>query len=156
MGPWHPLTLEARACLLGLPTGPELDREAPAGPDLVTDCHRELGADHPITLSAELNCAGALFNIGQYSEALPLARRALAAHEHRFGADYPITLAARSLLSSVLHAVGEYREAVDQAEVVREWRERVRGPEHPWTAVIRDKLARYRRSLAEATPPGPP
>ncbi|MEU6603555.1 tetratricopeptide repeat protein [Streptomyces shenzhenensis] len=155
LGPWHPLTLEARACLLELPPGPDLDREAPAGPDLVVDCRRELGADHPITLSAELNCAGALFNTGQHSEALPSARRALAAHEHRFGADYPITLAARSLLSSVLHAVGEYREAVEQAEVVREWRERVLGPEHPWTTVIRDKLARYRRSLAAATPPDP-
>ncbi|MBQ0830582.1 tetratricopeptide repeat protein [Streptomyces tagetis] len=154
LGPWHPLTLEARACLLELPPGPELDREATAGPALLTDCHRELGADHPITLSAELNCAGALFNTGQYSEALPLARRALAAHEHRFGADYPITLAARSLLSSVLHAVGEYRGAVEQAEAVREWRERVLGPEHPWTVVIRDKLVRYRRSLAGETSPG--
>ncbi|MET8824992.1 tetratricopeptide repeat protein [Streptomyces sp. NPDC004610] len=155
LGPWHPLTLEARACLLELPPGPDLDREAPAGPDVVTDCRRELGTDHPITLSAELNCAGALFNTGQHSEALPLARRALAAHEDRFGADYPITLAARSLLGSVLHAVGEYREAVEQAEAVKEWRERVLGEEHPWTTVIRDKLARYRRSLASATPPGP-
>ncbi|MFF5855381.1 tetratricopeptide repeat protein [Streptomyces sp. NPDC012751] len=155
LGPWHPLTLEARACLLELPPGPDLEREAPAGPKLVADCRRELGADHPVTLSADLNCAGALFNTAQYSEALPSARRALAAHERRFGTDYPITLAARSLLSSVLHAVGEYREAVEQAEIVREWRERILGPEHPWTTVIRDKLARFRSSLAEATPPDP-
>ncbi|MFI6699972.1 tetratricopeptide repeat protein [Streptomyces sp. NPDC050509] len=155
LGPWHPLTLEARACLLELPPGPEVDREVSAGPDLVADCRRELGADHPITLSADLNCAGALFSTGQHAEALTSARRALAAHEHRFGTDYPITLAARSLLSNILHAVGEYREAIDQAEAVREWRERVLGPEHPWTTVIREKLARYRRSLAEATPPAP-
>lgn len=155
LGPWHPLTLEARACLLELPPGPDLDREAPAGPDLVADCRRELGADHAITLSAELNCAGALLNTGQHSEALPLARRALAAHEQRFGTDYPITVAARSLLSNVLHSVGEYREAIEQAETVREWRERVLGPEHPWTTAIREKLARYRRSLAEVAPPDP-
>ncbi|MEV7283672.1 tetratricopeptide repeat protein [Streptomyces sp. NPDC093252] len=155
LGPWHPLTLEARACLLELPPGPDLDREAPAGPDVVADCRRELGTDHPVTLSAELNCAGALFNTGRHSEALPLARRALAAHDMRFGADYPITLAARSLLSSVLHAVGDFREAVEQAEAVAERRERVLGPEHPWTTVIRDKLARYRRSLAAETSPGP-
>ncbi|MFF3096944.1 tetratricopeptide repeat protein [Streptomyces cyaneofuscatus] len=155
LGPWHPLTLEARACLLELPPGPDLDREAPAGPDLVADCRRELGADHAITLSAELNCAGALLNTGQHSEALPLARRALAAHEQRFGTDYPITVAARSLLSNVLHSVGEYREAIEQAETVREWRERVLGPDHPWTTAIREKLARYRRSLAEAAPPEP-
>ncbi|MYY02688.1 MULTISPECIES: tetratricopeptide repeat protein [unclassified Streptomyces] len=151
LGPWHPLTLEARACLLELPPGPELDREAPAGPDLVADCRRELGSDHPITLSAELNCAGALLGAGRHTEALLLARRALAAHEHRFGTAYPITLAARSLLSNALHTVGEDQEAIEHAEVVREWRERVLGPEHPWTAGIRDKLRRYRSSLAEAT-----
>ncbi|MEV0493262.1 tetratricopeptide repeat protein [Streptomyces atratus] len=155
LGPWHPLTLEARACLLELPPGPDLDREALAGTDLVADCRRELGPDHPITLSADLNCAGALLNTGKHSEALLSARRALAAHEHRFGTGYPITLAARSLLSNVLHTVGEDREAIEQAEVVREWRERVLGPEHPWTRGIRDKLVRYRRSLAEATSPDP-
>lgn len=155
LGPWHPLTLEARACLLELPPGPDLDREALAGTDLVADCRRELGPDHPITLSADLNCAGALLNTGKHAEALLSARRALAAHERRFGAHYPITLSARSLLSNVLHTVGEDREAIEQAEVVREWRERVLGPEHPWTRGIRDKLGRYRRSLAEATSPDP-
>ncbi|WP_406492791.1 tetratricopeptide repeat protein [Streptomyces sp. NBC_00846] len=155
LGPWHPLTLEARACLLELPPGPDLDREALAGPDVVADCRRELGPDHPITLSADLNCAGALLNTGKHAEALLLARRALAAHERRFGARYPITLAARSLLSNVLHAVGEDREAIEQAEIVRKWRERVLGPEHPWTRGIRYKLGRYRRSLAEATSPDP-
>ncbi|MEU8630149.1 tetratricopeptide repeat protein [Streptomyces sp. NPDC048669] len=155
LGPWHPLTLEARACLLELPPGPDLDREARTGTDLVADCLRELGPDHPITLSADLNCAGALLGAGKYSEALLSARRALAAHERRFGADYPITLAARSLLSNVLNTVGEHQEAIEQAEAVREWRERVLGPEHPWTKGIRDKLRRYRRSLAEATSPDP-
>lgn len=155
LGPWHPLTLEARACLLELPPGPDLDREVLAGPGLVTDCHRELGADHPVTLAAELNCAGALFHTGRHSEALVSARRALAAHELRFGTDYPITLAARSRLSSVLHAVGEFEEAVEQAEIVMEWRERVLGPAHPWTVVVRDNLARYRRDLAEAHPAQP-
>lgn len=155
LGPWHPLTLEARACLLELPPGPELDREALAGTVLVADCRRELGADHPITLAADLNCAGALLNTGKHAEALLSARRALAAHERRFGADYSITLAARSLLSNVLNTVGEHREAIEQAEVVREWRERVLGPEHPWTRGIRDKLVRYRRSLAEAPSPDP-
>ncbi|MFG2671056.1 tetratricopeptide repeat protein [Streptomyces sp. NPDC048445] len=155
LGPWHPLTLEARACLLELPPGPDLDREALAGTDLVADCLRELGPDHPITLAADLNCAGALLGAGMHAEALLSSRRALAAHERRFGAEYPITLAARSLLSNVLNTVGEHREAIEQAEVVREWRERVLGPEHPWTRGIRDKLRRYRRSLAEATSPDP-
>ncbi|MEU6211769.1 tetratricopeptide repeat protein [Streptomyces sp. NPDC047023] len=155
LGPWHPLTLEARACLLELPPGPDLERETAAGTELVADCRRELGTHHPITLSADLNWAGALFNTGRHSEALLPARRALAAHEQRFGAGYPITLAARSLLSSVLHALGENREAVEQAEVVKEWRERVLGPDHPWTATIQEKLARYRSSPTEETSTDP-
>lgn len=155
LGPWHPLTLEARACLLELPPGPDLDREALAGTDVFADCLRELGPDHPITLAADLNCAGALLNTGKHSEALLSARRALAAHERRFGTGYPITLAARSLLSNVLNTVGEHQEAIEQAEIVKEWRERVLGPEHPWTRGIRDKLRRYRRSLAEESPPDP-
>ncbi|MEV4972775.1 tetratricopeptide repeat protein [Streptomyces scopuliridis] len=144
LDPSHPLTLEARACLLELPPGAELDEEAPAGPGLVTACRRELGPDHPITLSAELNCAHALFNTGKPAEALPLARRALAAHELRYGAEYPITMASRSLLSSVLAALGELPEAVEQIESVIEGRERVLGPSHPWTLVAREKLATYR------------
>ncbi|MFE2743643.1 tetratricopeptide repeat protein [Streptomyces scopuliridis] len=144
LGPRHPLTLEARACLLELPPGAELDEEAPAGPGVVAACRRELGPDHPITLSAELNCALALFNTGKPAEALPLARRALAAHELRYGAEYPITMASRSLLGSVLAALGELSEAVEQIETVIEGRERVLGPSHPWTLVAREKLATYR------------
>ncbi|MEV7086712.1 tetratricopeptide repeat protein [Streptomyces sp. NPDC093085] len=155
LGPWHPLTLEARACLLELPPGPEVEREAPAGPSLVADCRRELGEDHPVTLAAGLNCAVALFNTARHREALTAARRALAAHERRFGPDYPITQAARSLLSNVLHATGAYPEAIEEAETVREWRERVLGPDHPWTVAIHEKLTRYHRSPRKAAPPPP-
>ncbi|MEV6422899.1 tetratricopeptide repeat protein [Streptomyces sp. NPDC051662] len=144
LGPSHPLTLEARACLLELPPGAELDEEAPEGPGVVADCRRELGPDHPITLSAELNCAHALLNTGRPVEALPLARRALAAHELRYGAEYPITMASRSLLGGVLAALGELSEAVEQIQTVIEGRERVLGPSHPWTVVAREKLATYR------------
>lgn len=155
LGRWHPLTLEAKACLLELPPGPELEQEAPAGPGLVSDCQRELGGRHPITLAAELNCAVALSNTGRYAEALPLSRRALSAHEERYGPDYPITLAARSRLSSILHAVGEFAEAVEQVEIVVERRERVLGPAHPWTSIARKNLAEYRTSLREAPPADP-
>ncbi|WP_327238663.1 tetratricopeptide repeat protein [Streptomyces sp. NBC_01317] len=149
LGSGHPLTLEARACLLELPPGPELEREVEGGPALVADCVRELGPGHPITLSAELNCAGALFNTGRPAEALPLARGALAAHELRYGAEYPITLASRSLLGSVLAALGENAEAIEQTGIVVEARERVLGPTHPWTVVARERLAGQRQACAE-------
>ncbi|MFF4433102.1 tetratricopeptide repeat protein [Streptomyces sp. NPDC001513] len=145
LGRWHPLTLEAMACLLELPPGPELESEAGAGPALVSDCLRELGAHHPITLSAELNCAHALFNTGQPDEALPRARRAVAQHESRYGAEYPITLAARSLLGSALSAVGQNDEAIEQTGLVVNGRERILGPTHPWTVIAKQKLANYRQ-----------
>ncbi|MGW1015918.1 tetratricopeptide repeat protein [Streptomyces niveus] len=144
LGPRHPLTLEARTCLLELPPGAELEEEAGAGPELVAACLRELGPHHPTTLAAELNCAHALFNTGKPIEALPMARSAFTAHERRYGIDYPITLAARSLLSAVLAALGENAEAVEQIEKVIEGRERVLGPAHQWTLAARRKLDSYR------------
>lgn len=144
LGPSHPLTLEARTCLLELPPGAELEEEVGKGPELIAACLRELGPDHPTTLAAELNCAHALFNTDRPAEALPLARSALAAHERRYGTDYPITLAARSLLSGVLATLGESTEAIRQIERVIEGRERVLGPTHQWTSAARKKLDRYR------------
>ncbi|MGW0782135.1 tetratricopeptide repeat protein [Streptomyces sp. NPDC002913] len=144
LGPFHPLTLLSRTKLLEVQPGPELDVEASAGPDLVAVCHRELGPEHQITLAAELNCAYALFFTGRTAEALPRARRALAAHEQSYGTEYPITLAARNLLSNILAAVGELTEAIKQMEIVVECRERVLGPMHPWTVGARDELDEHR------------
>lgn len=152
LGPFHPLTLLARCYPLEVRPGPELEAEAPAGPGLVTDCHRELGSDHQITLTAELDCAYALHYTGHTAEALPRARKALAAHELRYGADYPITFAARNLLGNILAAAGEHAEAVEQMEMVVEGRERVLGPEHPWTAVARKELSKHQKSKATLPP----
>ncbi|MFI6691780.1 tetratricopeptide repeat protein [Streptomyces sp. NPDC050433] len=145
LGPRHPLTLEARTCLLELPPGAELEEEVGGGPELVAVCSRELGPHHPTTLAAELNCAHALFNTGSPTEALAPARRALTAHERRYGAEYPITLAARSLLSAVLAALGESAEAIEQIERVIEGREQVLGPAHQWTLAARKKRDNYRK-----------
>jgi tetratricopeptide (TPR) repeat protein len=155
LGPFHPLTLLARAHPLEVQPGPELDTEAPAGPGLVADCQRELGPDHQVTLAAELNCAYALLYTSQTVEALPRARKALAAHEQHYGPDYPITLAARNLLSNVLAAAGEYAEAVEQMQMVVEGRERVLGPNHPWTLAAKEGVAKHQQSAA-APPPKPP
>ncbi|MFJ9824354.1 tetratricopeptide repeat protein [Streptomyces sp. NPDC101160] len=150
LGPFHPLTLLARAHLLEVLPGPELDAEAPAGPPLLTDCLRELGPDHQITMVVQLDCAYALFYTGQRAEALPLAREALAAHERHYGADYPIALSARHLLANVLAANGARAEAIAQLERVVEGRERVLGAAHPWSVEAREDLARHR--AAEVSP----
>ncbi|WP_254705712.1 tetratricopeptide repeat protein [Streptomyces vilmorinianum] len=144
LGPFHPLTLLARSHLIEVLPGPESDAEAPAGPELVTDCRRELGPHHQITLAVELDCAYALFYTGHPVDALPRARETLTHHEQLYGVEYPITLAARHLLASVLAAVGEQAEAVAQMEKVVAGRRRVLGPDHRWTLSAQEQLAEYR------------
>ncbi|MFF0750565.1 tetratricopeptide repeat protein [Streptomyces sp. NPDC004267] len=146
LGAFHPLTLMVRAHLLEVLPGPELDAEAPAGPQLLDDCLRELGPDHQITMAVQLDCAYALFYTGHPVEALPLAREALAAHERHYGPDYPIALSARHLLANVLAANGERTEAITQLARVVEGRERVLGPRHPWAVEAREDLARHREA----------
>ncbi|MEV0602322.1 tetratricopeptide repeat protein [Streptomyces sp. NPDC050315] len=144
LGSMHPLTLLARTCLLDMPVGPALAREALGGRTLIADCRNTLGASHEITLIAQLNCANALTFSGRPSEALPLAYEALAAHDKSFGPTYPITLAARSLLAQTLNALGHKAEAVEQMAAVVEGRKQQLGPEHPWTLEAEADLARFR------------
>ncbi|MET8812057.1 tetratricopeptide repeat protein [Streptomyces sp. NPDC004549] len=146
LGAVHPSTLLARASLLEIAPGAELDEEVALGHTLVADCHRTLGEQHPITLIAELDQADLLRRAGRTTEALPCARRALAAYEQHYGPEYPITLAARSLLSTVLAELGRYGEAIEEVEVVAEGRARVLGASHPWTLLSQECLEEYRRS----------
>ncbi|WP_018544574.1 tetratricopeptide repeat protein [Streptomyces sp. LaPpAH-108] len=142
----HPSTLIARASTLEVAPGPELDEEVASGHALVADCHQTVGEQHPITLIAELNQADLLRRAGRTTEALPCARRALAAHEQRYGPEFPITLAARSLLSAVLAELGRYAEAIEQVEAVAEARACVLGASHPWTLLSQERLDEYRRA----------
>ncbi|MFI0729680.1 tetratricopeptide repeat protein [Streptomyces sp. NPDC021225] len=142
-GPVHPLTLIARSSLLDQTTQPT---EATAGSTVVTDCRRELGEDHTITLGAELDYACALHHGERNTEALPYARSAFAKYVQRFGSDYPIALNARSTLSMILSALGQYTEAIEHGEKLVEGRTRVLGSTHPWTLFAKDLLDQSRRS----------
>ncbi|MFD4723586.1 tetratricopeptide repeat protein [Streptomyces seoulensis] len=149
LGAVHPLTLIARALILEVTPGSDLEEEVAFGQVLIADCHRTMGEQHPITLIAELDQADLLRRAGRTAEALPCARKALAAHEERYGAEYPITLAARSLLSTVLAELGRYAEAIEEVETVVDARTRVLGASHPWTVWSRERLEEYRRSLIQ-------
>ncbi|MFI8995679.1 tetratricopeptide repeat protein [Streptomyces sp. NPDC053542] len=138
LGPLHPLTLVARASVV------EIAEDLAAGRLLAEDCRREFGADHPLTLTADLDYAFALTQAGQSAEALPIAREAFAGHERVFGPTYPVTLACRALLSRVLDEVGLRAEALEHAEAVVDGRMEVLGPEHPWTRISQERLARFR------------
>ncbi|MFJ6609105.1 tetratricopeptide repeat protein [Streptomyces sp. NPDC091289] len=145
LGATHPSTLIARTHLLEFAAGPEMAPDS--GAELVSDCHSEVGPDHPITLDAELNYGFALVAAGHQNRALPLVRTVVAGSERTYGIDHPKTLAARSLLSRVLGELGRFQEAAEQAELVADARARVLGAGHPWTQWSLDRLAERRRAL---------
>ncbi len=144
LGATHPSTLIARTYLLEFVAGPEMDPAT--GAELVSDCHREVGPGHPITLDAELNYGFALVAAGHRSRALPLVRTVVAGSERTYGIDHPKTLAARSLQSRVLGELGLFEEAVEQAELVANARTRVLGAGHPWTRWSLERLVERQRA----------
>ncbi|WDO05967.1 tetratricopeptide repeat protein [Streptomyces murinus] len=144
LGSSHPLTLIARAAVLELVSGGDLDEWISEGNALVVQCNRLLGERHSITLASELNLADLLRRAGKPDEALALAQRSVAAHEQCYGADYPIALAARTLLGMLYADTGRYAEAIEQAELVLAGRTRVLGAAHPWTLSTQDRLRQYR------------
>ncbi|GAA3164373.1 MULTISPECIES: tetratricopeptide repeat protein [Streptomyces] len=142
-GAEHPLTVLARTSLLAQSINPE---DIAADSALVTECYRQFGENHPLTLRVELDYAYALRRSGNPTGSLPHIRAAFAGHVQRFGLDYPITLNARSTLTAVLTALGRHAEAIEHAEALVEGRTRVLGPEHPWTLRAQELLHQNRRA----------
>jgi tetratricopeptide (TPR) repeat protein len=150
LGRLHPLTLIARKYLLEMAvlpeaaTLPERDEITAAGPALIADCRSATGAEHPMTLGAELNYAYVLSSSGNADEALPHIRNAVAGYEKIYAPDYPLLLAARQTLSVVLGALGRHADAIEQGELLVEGRTRVLGPTHPWTLHAKELLDQHK------------
>ena len=112
-----------------------------------------LGPDHPYTLTARNNLAGAYKSAGRFGEAIELYEQVLAERERVLGADDPDTLNARNNLAGAYKSVGRLAEAIELYEQVLADRVRVLGPDHPDTLNTRDNLASAYKSagrLAEA------
>jgi tetratricopeptide (TPR) repeat protein len=92
-----------------------------------------LGAEHPDTLSAIANHAGALGTTGRYDEALALQREVWDTNRRVRGAEHPVTLGDGSNLGSTLMQLGRVEEAADILRGVLEARRRVLGEDHPQT-----------------------
>ena len=112
-----------------------------------------LGPDHPYTLTARNNLAGAYKSAGRFGEAIELYERVLAERERVLGADHPDTLTVRNNLAVAYDSVGRFGEAIELYERVLAERERVLGADHPDTLTVRNNLAGAYKSagrLAEA------
>ena len=100
-----------------------------------------LGPDHPYTLTARNNLAGAYKSAGRLAEAVELFEQVLAEYERVLGSDHPDTLAARNNLAGAYYSVGRFGEAIELFEWVLAERERVLGSDHPDTLTARNNLA---------------
>ena len=99
-----------------------------------------LGPDHPYTLTARNNLAGAYKSAGRFGEAIELFERVLAEYECVLGADHLDTLNTRNNLASTYKSAGRFGEAIELYEQVLAEYERVLGADHP-DMLIRNNLA---------------
>ena len=104
-------------------------------------CERVCGPDHPGTLSARHNLAGAYKMAGDLERAIPLFEQTLADQERVNGPDHPNTLGSRNNLAHAYLAAGDLERAILLCEQNLATCERVFGPEHPQTLNSRNTLA---------------
>ena len=100
-----------------------------------------LGPDHPYTLTARNNLAGAYKSAGRFGEAIELYERVLADRVRVLGADHPDTLTVRNNLAGAYKSVGRFSDAIDAWEKLLPDCQRVWEADHPDTLTVRNNLA---------------
>ena len=90
-----------------------------------------------------------LYNSGRYSEAVPLASRALEMAETKLGMDHPETAASLNNLAGLYLAQEEYAKALPLYERALAIRAKVLGRDHPDTATLLNHLGEWYRSQGE-------
>ncbi|WP_454921530.1 tetratricopeptide repeat protein [Actinomyces naeslundii] len=109
--------------------------------DSVTRVGDTLGPDHPSTLTARNNLAGAYQTAGRLDEAIPLYEQNLEDRTRILGPHHPDTLTARNNLANAYHDAGRLNEAIPLHEQNLEDRTRILGPHYPDTLNSRNNLA---------------
>ena len=109
--------------------------------DSVTRAGDTLGRDHPSTLTARLNLAGAYKAAGRLDEAITLYEQNLEDSTRILGPHHPDTLTARNNLAGAYHNAGRLNEAIPLHEQNLEDSTRILGPHHPDTLTARNNLA---------------
>ena len=109
--------------------------------DSVTRVGDTLGPDHPSTLTARNNLAGAYQTAGRLDEAIPLYEQNLEDRTRILGPHHPDTLTARNNLANAYHDAGRLNEAIPLHEQNLEDRTRILSPHHPDTLNSRNNLA---------------
>jgi tetratricopeptide (TPR) repeat protein len=82
-----------------------------------------------------------LYNVGRYSDAEPLYKRALAVREQALGPDHPDVAVSLNNLAELYRAQGHYADAEPLHKRALAIREKALGPDHPGVAVSLNNLA---------------
>ncbi|OFR48771.1 hypothetical protein HMPREF2883_09730, partial [Actinomyces sp. HMSC075C01] len=109
--------------------------------DSVTRAGDTLGPDHPSTLTARLNLAGAYCDAGRLDEAITLYEQTLEDSTRILGPHHPDTLTTRDNLAGAYCDAGRLDEAITLYEQTLEDSTRILGPHHPDTLTTRNNLA---------------
>ena len=109
--------------------------------DSVTRVGDTLGPDHPSTLTARNNLAGAYQTAGRLDEAIPLYEQNLEDRTRILGPHHPDTLTARNNLAGAYQAAGRLNEAIPLYQQNLKDRTRILSPHHPDTLNSRNNLA---------------
>ncbi|MBF0107693.1 MAG: tetratricopeptide repeat protein [Magnetococcales bacterium] len=88
-----------------------------------------------------------LSHAGQFSAALPLARRALEIRENTLGPDHPDTIVSLNNLAMLHKEMGNHAAAIPLARRILTIRENTLGPDHPDTARSLNNLASLNKNI---------
>jgi tetratricopeptide (TPR) repeat protein len=112
-----------------------------AAQDLLDDCERALGPDHPDTLVVQHSLAAAYRHAGMLKESIGLYERTLTERERIVGPNHPDTLTTQARLALSYREAGRLTDAINLYERNLAERERILGPNHPDTLTTLADLA---------------
>ncbi|KAH8826740.1 hypothetical protein DL96DRAFT_1211556 [Flagelloscypha sp. PMI_526] len=115
---------------------------------------RNLGEEHPDTLSTMNNLASTYTCLGRYAEAHGLYLSVVANEKRILGDDHPHTLSSMNNLAMTYEHLGRHADALDLGLSVLANKKRILGDEHPDTLASMNNLASTYQVLgrhAEAT-----
>src|SRR5262249_8714275 len=107
---------------------------------------RELGADHPLTLSSRNNLAVAYRAAGQLDKAVPLFEATLQAREAKLGADHPDTLNSRNTLAVAYQFAGQLDKALPLCEQAAAGMEKLRFQHEYAGGILGNTSAAYEKA----------
>ncbi|MFI7431828.1 tetratricopeptide repeat protein [Micromonospora sp. NPDC049836] len=122
----------------------QVEAAAMAFDQLLADCQRVLGPDHPDTLIIRGNVAYWRANTGDHAGAVAAFELLLVDCLRLFGPDHIHTLVVRSNIAYWQGLAGDPSDAADALEQLHRHELRILGPDHPDTLTTRHNIAKFR------------